>query len=93
MSDTQSIQLSWQWSTSFPLIVLILLLCAAVWRLPYKARLILAAAAVVIAIIYTLVVGPLPWATLAKALADNGLATLIGLVVIFALSPLVGKRG
>ena len=92
MPDNGHLELTWSWVTFIPLAVLVLLLIAAVLTLSHKVRVGLAFLAVLIASIFTFIAGPLAWATLAQALHDNWLATGIGLLVIFAIGLVAGKK-
>lgn len=92
MPDNGHLELTWSWVTLIPLVALILLLVAAVWVLSHKVRVGLTFLGVVIAAIFTFIAGPIAWATLAQALRDNWLATGIGLLVIFAIGLVTGRK-
>lgn len=92
MPDNGHLELTWSWVTFIPLAVLVLLLVAAVWSLPHRMRTGLALVAILVAWIFTLIQGPVPWATVAQALLAGWWATLIGLVVIFAVGLLTGRK-
>jgi H+/gluconate symporter-like permease len=92
MPDNGHIELTWSWVTFIPLAVLVLLLVIAVWPIPHRMRIGLALIALLVAWLFTLIWGPVPWATVAQALLAGWWATLVGLVVIFAIGVVSGRK-
>lgn len=92
MSNNGHIELTWDWTTFIPLAAVLLLLVAAIMAFPHRARIGMALVAILVAWIFTVVQGPLPWATLAQAIMGNLVVTIITLLILFAIGLVVGRK-
>jgi hypothetical protein len=92
MSDSGHIELTWDWTSLIPLAAVLLLLVAAIWSFPHRVRIWMALGAILVAWIFTVVQGPLPWATLAQAIMGNLVVTIITLLVLFAIGLVAGRK-